>query len=345
MTDGDDPDTELDLKLPDMTVMPSAPRHTPLELADEEPALELARPVGRARIDGGTREIVPDAPDGPDPELGRDITRKRQSQPFHIPRSLVKLLLLSLLVAAGFAIAFLRPEWLDEAKTRLSEGVEAVRPLMPEALKLPQPDDMVTIAAADFARGCLGDDTACGEDERPPELMTMPELAIDKTEVTAAAYAKCVAAKKCTTPGKRDPLCAARRTDVADLPINCVDADQAAAYCASRGKRLPTAAEWEFAARGGKATLYAWGSDAPTCARANHDGCGGKPVAVGGHESPLGLSDLAGNVWEWTTDGKPVRREIRGGSYLDVARTLRTSNRGWADERTQIPELGFRCVR
>ena len=170
MTDGDDPDTELDLKLPDMTVMPSAPRHTPLELADEEPALELARPVGRARIDGGTREIVPDAPDGPDPELGRDITRKRQSQPFHIPRSLVKLLLLSLLVAAGFAIAFLRPEWLDEAKTRLSEGVEAVRPLMPEALKLPQPDDMVTIAAADFARGCLGDDTACGEDERPPEL-------------------------------------------------------------------------------------------------------------------------------------------------------------------------------
>ena len=161
----DDPETELDLQLPDMTIQPTGPRHTPLELMDKEPALELARPTprdragGKHRDTGGTREIEADAPDGPDPELGRDITRKRKiKEPFHMPRQLVKLLLLSLLVAAGFAIAFLRPAWVDLAKARVSEGVEAVKPLVPDALRRASSEPMVTSAAADFARGCLGDD-------------------------------------------------------------------------------------------------------------------------------------------------------------------------------------------
>lgn len=330
-------ETELDLRLPDLTLPPTGLKRPPATAlrAPDEPALELARPVGRGKVASGMRVLEAPA-DVPAVELARGARRPpRPSPTARGSKAIPWIVVLLLLVAGGGLVAML-------AGLSPQRAAQLVR-----AQGLGGGGAMVTVPGGTFARGCVGDDPACGADEKPPELLTAPELRVGVTEVTVADYAACVAEGACTAAGTRDPLCSGSGT-ATDLPINCVDAAQAAAFCAARGQRLPTAAEWEQAARGGQALVYPWGGEPPSCARANLGGCGGKPLPVGGRPSGAsgqGVLDLAGNVWEWTADGAPARREIRGGSYLDGARTVRASNRGWADARTQIPELGFRCVR
>ncbi len=363
---GVDAETELDLRLPDMTIPPTGlvrPPATALRSHDE-PALELARPVGRVRVAGGMRELEPEASADAPPELAREVRRAARPLPQDRRMSGGIKMLIALIVLAGLALGAML---LGLSPARVVAEVRARVPGLagggapgaaapggeggatPGAGVAPDRPAAATVVvpAGTFARGCVSDDPDCGADERPPELVTMPALAVDGAEVSAADYATCVAAGVCTPAGERDPLCAGTRPESARLPINCVDAAQAATFCRAQGKRLPTAVEWEFAARGGQALIFPWGGAPPSCARANRGGCGGKPLPVGGRPdgaSGQGARDMAGNVWEWTADGPQERREIRGGSYLDGARTLRASNRGWADARTQIPELGFRCV-
>jgi formylglycine-generating enzyme required for sulfatase activity len=117
------------------------------------------------------------------------------------------------------------------------------------------------------------------------------------------------------------------RSDRPEHPINCIDWDMASAYCTWRGGRLPTEAEWEYAARGGDGRSYPWGDAAPDARRLN--ACGAECTAmarragfalrplhaaddgwattapVGGYPagaSRFGALDMAGNVWEWTAD-------------------------------------------
>jgi formylglycine-generating enzyme required for sulfatase activity len=166
---------------------------------------------------------------------------------------------------------------------------------------------------------------------------------IDRTEVTVAAYARCVAAGTCTpaaeptpTDGEhgQDRFCNGTRAGREQHPVNCVDWNQAVAYCGFLGKRLPTEAEWEYAALGADGRSYPWGNDPPTALRLN--ACGPECIAeqlriepaapgewisppmyrdsdgwaatapVGRYPkgaSPFGVLDLAGNVDEWTADG------------------------------------------
>lgn len=171
--------------------------------------------------------------------------------------------------------------------------------------------EMVLVPAGSFIRG----DSAGEADERPQQRLELPAFALDRTEVTRGAYGECVARGSC-----RLALAAGQTADSADrlpreLPVANVSWHDAVAYCAFVGKRLPTEAEWEKAARGPDGRRYPWG-DEFACARGNfgnfagdgrcaEDGAPGTLVPVGsfpGGASPYGALDLAGNVWEWVAD-------------------------------------------
>jgi formylglycine-generating enzyme len=180
---------------------------------------------------------------------------------------------------------------------------------------------------------------------------------MDATEVTVAAYARCVDAGACRA---EDLECGNAATwgkpGAASNPMNCVSWFEADAFCRAHGKRLPTEAEWEWAARGGpRAFTYPWGEEPPG-SRACWDGDGNSKTkgerkatcAVGANprsKSPDGLQDLGGNVREWTATEADRFRVLRGGSWGDsLPEFLSAGFRGWnaPDERMEL--TGFRCV-
>ncbi len=140
-------------------------------------------------------------------------------------------------------------------------------------------------------------------DEGPAHPVAVRPFFIAKTEVTVAQYLACVKAGACTKPGCEQAC--------ADHPVVCVNWDQANAFSRWVGGRLPTEAEWEFAARGGGRDVeFPWGDEPTTCARAviSDPACPRStwtlPVcSKTPGNTPQGLCDMAGNVWEWTQDG------------------------------------------
>jgi formylglycine-generating enzyme required for sulfatase activity len=220
-----------------------------------------------------------------------------------------------------------------------------------------------------------------GPNRDVPTYERVGPFLLDTTEVTAAAYGECSRAGKCTRAATTvewesiraseraawSIYCNADRPDRADHPVNCVDWRQAVAYCASVGKRLPTEAEWEWAARnGGEATTFPWGNDPPAAqlcwnGEGNDAGRGRRAgtCRVAGHPagaSRLGIQDLAGGVWEWTSSETVVGADSRGrgGTPVKVAR-----GGGWAETDPRnvtaavrfadLPsrrdaQLGFRCA-
>ena len=176
---------------------------------------------------------------------------------------------------------------------------------------------------------------------------------LDRTEVTVAAYQQCVRAKKCKKPAS-GPGCNGNVADRGQHPVNCVSATKAADFCKWAGKRLPTQAEWEWAARGRDAARYhPWGSEA-TGARAcwngegNSLGAGNRkgtcPVGTHADDAALGgVVDLAGNVGEWTSDREEDMGVYKGGNWSDA------TERGAEDmfrspPATESNDLGFRCA-
>ena len=148
--------------------------------------------------------------------------------------------------------------------------------------------------------------------EAPQHTVYLDAYSIDKYEVANARYQACVDAGGCTAP--HDPSSATRTSyygnpDYAGYPVINVDWGQAETFCAWEGKRLPTEAEWEKAARGTDGRIYPWGNQNPTCDLANGvvqgKRCVGDTSPVGSYAagaSPYGVMDMAGNVWEWVND-------------------------------------------
>jgi len=180
------------------------------------------------------------------------------------------------------------------------------------------------------------------------------EFCLDQTEVTADAYAKCVDAGVCDAPS-RSRFGTWREAGKERHPVTGVSWYDATRFCEHVGKRLPTAEEWEWAARGrDEERPFPWGTMAPTsdlaCWNRADAGLGTCPVG----EHPLGRSrdgvlDLAGNVAEWTASPLPDnerRRVVMGGSWRDeTAGELHTTRRDGPRARDEgDADLGFRCA-
>jgi len=178
----------------------------------------------------------------------------------------------------------------------------------PSPVKQP-PAGMVLVPDGSFHMGCAPSDSTCHDDEAPRHKVVISAFYIDATEVTVAAYRSCTSAGHCSPPGTFEQ-CNWDQSSRTNHPINCVSWHQADSYCRWAGKRLPTEAEWEKAARGTDDRIYPWGNQPPTCQLAimdeDGDGCGRESTwPVGTREagkSPYGALDMTGNVWEWVND-------------------------------------------
>lgn len=236
-------------------------------------------------------------------------------------------------------------------------------------------DTECKVPAGKFWRGCNeAVDTQCSSDEKPYREIYLDAYFIDKYPVTVSEYEACVAGGGCSEPSLGG--CNYGKSEKQDHPINCVTWFQAEEYCKWAGKRLPTEAEWEKAARGTDGGKYPWGnSPAVSCdyavmddPNAGGDGCGtggtmpvgSKPLGV----SPYGAYDMIGNVWEWVNDwysgsyyaispeSNPQGPEsgslrvVRGGSwnYSDTG-YLRASYRLYSSPGYYDYNYGFRCAR
>jgi serine/threonine-protein kinase len=247
---------------------------------------------------------------------------------------------------------------------------------------------MVYVPAGEFQMGsdegevdhalqlCKQYDTNCRRNyfsvEQPAHAVVLDGFWIDKTEVTNSQYAACQAAGACD-----EPDCQVEAQEASgDRPVVCVTWEQAAAYCAWAGARLPTEAEWEYAARGAGGRRYPWGDefdgtllnycDANCTLRkrdeAVDDGYA-RTAPVGSYPagaSWVGALDMAGNVWElvadWTAPYSPERqtnpagpasgqrRVARGGSWHTSPDHVRSALRTHVGPDQSVDHAGFRCV-
>lgn len=222
---------------------------------------------------------------------------------------------------------------------------------------------LVSLPRGAFTMGSNANDPS----EKPPHHVTLNEaFAIGKYEVTVEQWLACSAAAACPHISSE---AAPRNTPARDLSWD--DAQQYVKWLARiTGKpyRLPTEAEWEFAARGGTATRYWWGEQMKK-GTANCKDCGepwrhDQPVAVGSFAAnPYGLHDMNGSVWEWVADcwhntykdapadGRAWEdpgcrvRVIRGGSWLEGASYMPSTTRFKYDADVRQSQNGFRVAR
>jgi len=265
----------------------------------------------------------------------------------------------------------IEPDENEVDEEQIDESVdEDVVPVNPE---------MVIIPAGEFWMGCNEVvDLECENDEKPYHKVFLNSYNIDKYEVTAGEYKECVIAGNCTaaaTVSELGPNCNYENSGKENHPINCVNWSQAESYCKWKGKRLPTEAEWEKAARGTDGRKHPWGNLKESCnyaviseAISGGNGCGTNGTMEVGSKvlgiSPYGVHDLIGNVWEWVADWyssdyysispeiNPIGpitgtyKIIRGGSwYGDSEGYLRSSSRNSVSLDHQSISSGFRCAK
>lgn len=208
--------------------------------------------------------------------------------------------------------------------------------------------------------------------ERPPQWVKVETFRMARTETTVLQYLRCVDAEACADLQSGASIFNWDRDGKENHPVNGVTWRQAVDFCTWAGGRLPSEAEWEYAARsGGKNVTYPWGDINATCKHAvMHEkipGCGkGRTWEVCSKKAgntEHGLCDMAGNVWEWVQDvyhenhyGVPedgsarkgpegATRVLRGGGF-DTSFYLQTTTRMESNPDDDLnPNRGFRCAK
>lgn len=224
--------------------------------------------------------------------------------------------------------------------------------------RIAQTDKMILVPAGWFTMGQENQRRS----NRPQREVYVDAYAIDRTEVTNAAFGEFVDQTGFMPDRGWDDSTA---RDHGNLPVVAVLWEEANAYCEWAGKRLPTEAEWEKAARDRDARIYPWG-DTWDASRANTaEGGIGAPRPVGSYPdgaSPYGLLDMTGNVAEWVSDHfefdyytyapdhnplgpeKSLDHGLRGGSFADPAEFATTFFRNSSHSVLPNYRVGFRCA-
>ncbi|MBQ7567839.1 SUMF1/EgtB/PvdO family nonheme iron enzyme [bacterium] len=209
---------------------------------------------------------------------------------------------------------------------------------------------MILIPAGPFYEGPAPEAGVGAE----PMITTLPAFYIDRFEVTNKQFKHFV---DCTGYKAEGTWIKYATPERMNHPVICVSWHDAQAYAKWAGKRLPTAEEWEKAARGGDARRFPWGNTWDASRLNSFESNRGNTAPVGSYPSgasPYGVEDMAGNVWEWVdawyipadSDGAlPMLRQIRGGSRSDKAEDcLIVARRGVFPENGRLVNSGFRCV-
>jgi len=222
---------------------------------------------------------------------------------------------------------------------------------------------MALVPAGEFTMGSSTGDP----DEQPVHQVYLDAFYMDKHQLSVGEYAKFLETTSHVAPPDWEIMSKSMHQKRPVINVDWADAD---AYCRWAGKRLPTEAEWEKAARGTDGRIYPWGNELPTQFHANmkkevwNNHVVLTPVGLfEGGKSPYGIYDMAGNVWEWVSDwyapnyyrssslrnpiGPPLGdyKVVRGGSWGSGPKDLRS-----ADRETHLPSFqgfgtGFRCAK
>jgi len=234
------------------------------------------------------------------------------------------------------ATAAMQAAQADALKTLAGKGVKA-------------PEGMVLVPPGEFALGA-NDGNA---NEKPERKAALSAFWIDSTEVTNAQFAKFIQAT-----GYRPTGGWKAEAGREQLPAVNVSWNDAAAYAKWAGKRLPTEAEWEKAARGTDGRVYPWGNEV-AAEQANLAGLAdgfAEAAPAGTFKAGAGVwgaLDMAGNVWEWCADGYAPydapeggpSKIIRGGSFASTPKAGRCTARAALLPSVALAEVGFRCAR
>jgi formylglycine-generating enzyme required for sulfatase activity len=224
---------------------------------------------------------------------------------------------------------------------------------------------MMFVPADEFT---MGSDSGAS-DEKPVHTVYLDAFWMDKYEVTNTLYAACLNAGKCSRQSEtksytRDAYFGNAQYN--NYPVVYMNWEQAKMYCEWAGKRLPTEAEWEKAARGTDARVYPWGNTFDASRLNSAEGNKGDTTQVGAYPSgtsPYGAMDLSGNVWEWVADWYDEKyyassprnnpagpssgqyRVLRGGAWHNGIYDARAAYRHNSAPTISYSGVGFRCAR
>jgi formylglycine-generating enzyme required for sulfatase activity len=245
----------------------------------------------------------------------------------------------------------------EPAESNVEAGSERVAPA----------DGMVQVYVPQGSFQMGGLDQRAASDEKPVHKVDMKGYWIDKVEVTNAMFLLCLQAGACSPPQSTSSESRPsyfNNPEFNNYPVVNVTWDDAKKYCEWAGRRLPSEAEWEYAARGNGINTFPWGDEKPDASRANFNYMLGDTNQVGSYPagaSLFGVLDMAGNVFEWTNDyydaeyyasgpaSNPpgplsrtayFNRVVRGGSYADGEAEIRVSKRASVLGPNYSAELG-----